>query len=79
MFFGGTDEEARKLNGLVFPHPALIFKVAGRDLFVRAVATSSRPSPETPMKTAPYWNTDARVCAGSMRVPETSDVASIPQ
>jgi PRTRC genetic system protein B len=79
MFFGGTDEEARKFNGLLFPHPALIFKVAGRDLFVRAIATSSRPTPETPMKTAPYWNTDARVCAGSMRVPDTSDVASIPQ
>jgi hypothetical protein len=30
MFFGGVDEEARKLNGLLFPHPALIFKVAGR-------------------------------------------------
>jgi PRTRC genetic system protein B len=79
MFFGGTDEEARKLSGLLFPHPALIFKVAGRDLFVRAVATNSRPRPETRLKTAPYWNTDARVCAGSMRVPETSDVASIPQ
>ncbi|MGB9487626.1 MAG: PRTRC system protein B [Terriglobia bacterium] len=80
MFFGGTDEEARKLNGLVFPHPALIFKVAGKDLFVRAVATNSRPSPETPLKTAPYWNTDSRslVCAGSMRVPESSDIASIP-
>jgi PRTRC genetic system protein B len=79
MFFGGTDEEAQKLNGLLFPHPALIFKVTGRDLFVRAVATSSRPSPETPMKTAPYWNTDSRglVCAGSMRVPESSDIASI--
>ena len=80
MFFGGTDEEARKLNGLLFPHPALIFKVAGKDLFVRAMATNSRPSSETPMKTAPYWNTDARglVCAGSMRVPESADIASIP-
>ena len=45
MFFGGTDEEARKINGLVFPHPALIFKVAGKDLFVRAMATTSRPRP----------------------------------
>jgi PRTRC genetic system protein B len=80
MFFGGIDEEARKINGLLFPHPALIFKVAGRDLFVRAVATSSRPSPETPLKTAPYWNTDSRglVCVGSMHVPESSDIASIP-
>jgi len=80
MFFGGVDKEARKLNGLVFPHPALIFKVAGKDLFVRAMATASRPGPETPLKTAPDWNTDSRglVCAGSMRVPESSDIASIP-
>jgi PRTRC genetic system protein B len=80
MFFGGTDQEARKLNGLVFPHPALIFKVLGKDLYVRAMATTSRPGPETPLKTAPYWNTDSRglVCAGSMRVPESSDSASIP-
>ena len=80
MFFGGTDKEARKINGLVFPHPALIFKLLGKDIFVRALATTSRPSPDTPLKTAPYWNTDARglVCAGSMRVPESSDIASIP-
>src|ERR1039457_6316624 len=43
MFFGGVDEKGRKLNGLLFPHPPLIFKVEGRDLFVRAVATNSRP------------------------------------
>jgi PRTRC genetic system protein B len=80
MFFGGTDAEARKLNGLVFPHPGLIFKVAGKDLFVRATAVTSRPGPDTPLKTVPYWNTNSRglVCAGSMRVPESSDIASIP-
>jgi PRTRC genetic system protein B len=80
MFFGGTDQEARRINGLVFPHPALVFKVLDKNLFVRAVATSSRPRPETHLKTAPYWNTDSRglVCAGSMRVPESSDIASIP-
>jgi PRTRC genetic system protein B len=79
MFFGGTDQEARRINGLVFPHPALVFKVLDKNLFVRAVATSSRPRPETHLKTAPYWNTDSRglVCAGSMRVPESSDIASI--
>jgi PRTRC genetic system protein B len=45
---------------------------------VRAVAESSRPSAQTPLKTAPYWNTDVRVCPGSMRVPDSCDVASIP-
>jgi PRTRC genetic system protein B len=79
MFFGGVNEEGRKLNGLLFPHPPLIFKVIGRDLFVRAISASSRPSSKTPMKTAPYWNTDNRVCPGSMRVPDTFDVGSIPQ
>jgi PRTRC genetic system protein B len=80
MFFGGTDQEARQINGLVFPHPALVFKVVSKDLFVRALAITSRPGPETPLKTAPYWNTDSRglVCAGSMRVPESSDIASTP-
>jgi PRTRC genetic system protein B len=80
MFFGGTDQEARKLNGLVFPHPALIFKVMGKDLLVRAMAATSRPGPKTHLKTAPYWNTDSHglVCAGSMRVPESSDITSIP-
>jgi PRTRC genetic system protein B len=80
MFFGGTDREARKLNGLLFPHPGLVFKVVGKDLYVRAIATISRPTPETPLKIAPYWNTDSRglVCAGSMRVPESCDIASIP-
>ena len=37
MFFRGVNEEGRKLNGLLFPHPALIFKVAGWDLFVREI------------------------------------------
>jgi PRTRC genetic system protein B len=73
MFFGETDQEAQKIKGAVFPHPALVFKVMGKDLFVRAMATASRPCPETRLKTAPYWNTDSRglVSAGSMRVPES--------
>ena len=79
MFFGGTDQEARKLNGLVFPHPALSSKLRART----SLCGQRRylpAGPETTLKTAPYWNTDSRglVCAGSMRVPESSDIASIP-
>jgi hypothetical protein len=31
MFFGGTDQMASDLNGAIYPHPALVFKVADRE------------------------------------------------
>ena len=79
MFFGGVDTEARELDGGTYPHPALVFKVTRRELFVRALETDERPTGETPLKTAPYWNCDAagRVCLGSMRVPDETTVESI--
>jgi PRTRC genetic system protein B len=80
MFFGEADAEARKLNGKVFPHPALVFKVRGRELYVRALGSNVRPEAMTPLKTAPYWNVageDGRVCLGTARAPEDASVASI--
>ena len=72
MFFGGGTDEAAKLNGHMYPHPPLVFKIWGRDLFVRALAGDTRPLAETRLMTAPYWNVDSRscVCQGSMQVPE---------
>ncbi len=79
MFFGGVDPEASALDGGTYPHPALVFKVTHRELFVRALERDERPTGETPLKTAPYWNCDAagRVCLGSMRVPDDTTVESI--
>jgi PRTRC genetic system protein B len=80
MFFGEADDEARKLNGLNFPHPPLVFKVRGREVFVRALEKNIRPQANTPLKTAPYWNTagdDGRVCLGTTRAPESASVGSI--
>src|SRR3989442_11390798 len=37
MVFGGAEEEARKLHGLVFPQPRLLFNGAGKKLYVRAL------------------------------------------
>lgn len=72
MFFGDGDAKARDLNGKMFPHPALVFMIRGRELFVRALGENCRPKADTCLKNAPYWNTDAkgRVCLGSMRVPD---------
>jgi PRTRC genetic system protein B len=80
MFFGEADEEAGRLNGLNFPHPPLVFKVGGRELFVRALGKNTRPRVDAPLKTAPYWNTagdDGRVCLGSTHAPESTSVESI--
>jgi PRTRC genetic system protein B len=71
MFFGEGNAETKKLNGKMYPHPALVFLIHGRELFVRALAEDRRPTADTRLKNAPYWNTDphGRVCLGSMRVP----------
>jgi PRTRC genetic system protein B len=79
MFFGEGNAEAKKLNGKVYPHPALVFMIHGRELFVRALSEGRRPRANTRLRNAPYWNTDAhgRVCLGSMRVPEEVSAASL--
>jgi len=79
MSFSGTDPGAEQLNGKVYPHPALVFLISGQELFVRALAENTRPSAETPLKNAPYWNTDAGalVCQGDMRVPDEVAVSTI--
>ena len=80
MFFGGADEGARKLNGRMFPHPSLVFRVCDRELFVRALESDARPETDTRLKTAPYWNVagdSGRVCLGTVRAPDSTSVDSM--
>jgi len=82
MFFSGGTEEAAKLNGRMYPHPPLVFKVCRHELFVRALQHDARPNANTPLKNAPYWNTDGSrglVCAGTMRIPEEMTADSISE
>jgi PRTRC genetic system protein B len=81
MFFGGGSPEAERLNGRIYPHPPLVFKIEGREMFVRALAGNRRPTAVTPLMTAPYWNcgSDGRVCLGSSRVPDEMSVDLIDQ
>ena len=80
-FFSEADEAARKLNGKFFPHPPLLFKVRGRELYIRALARNARPEAGTSLMAAPYWNVaggDGRVCLGTARAPEEASVVSMP-
>ena len=79
MFFENTEGKAQRLNGKVFPQPALVWRVAQGDLKIRALCENRRPKAETALAVAPFWNLsdDGRVCLGSMRCPETASVTSI--
>ena len=44
------------MNGKLYPHPPLLFKACGSHLWVRALAKDERPTAETKLCMAPYWN-----------------------
>lgn len=81
MFFSDRSEDPllRKMNGRRYPHPPLLFKASGSHLWIRALERSERPTPETRMCMAPYWNSyDNRVvCTGSMNIPREKSVGAI--
>jgi PRTRC genetic system protein B len=81
IFFAAHDADAYKLNGKRLPQPALVWKVSGRDLCVRALSENHRPTAVTQLMVAPYWNVDGETgwtCQGSMRSPDEFGVNSIP-
>lgn len=53
MFFGAGDPKTKNLNGKTHPHPALVFVIRGRELFVRALAENRRPNCNTHLRNAP--------------------------
>jgi PRTRC genetic system protein B len=79
MFFGGADEKAKQISGARFPHPPLVWKVSGRELWVRAMTENGRPTAATALKTAPYYNVSEQglVCQGTMRAPDEIGTAAI--
>ena len=80
MFFAARDEEASGLNGRRLPQPALLWKVSGGDLWVRALAKNKRPEARTNLMIAPYWNVDGETgwtCQGSMHSPEGAGIGAL--
>ena len=69
------------MNGAIFPQPALVWLAMDHSLSIRALKKNRRPAADTKLCVAPYWNVydTGSVCLGSMRAPDASTVASIPQ
>jgi PRTRC genetic system protein B len=82
MFYA-TDKgaELEKLSGKRFPQPALVLRARGGSLDIRALAENMRPTPDTPMYVAPYWNVsdNGSVCLGSTKSPREASVKSLPR
>ena len=78
LFFS-DQSEAVELNAKQYPVPAMVFKVSGGNLSIRALAKDERPTAESKLMTAPFWNCSesAEVCLGTMHVPESSGVDAI--
>lgn len=78
MFFSESAERPH-LNGVVFPHPALVFQAREDELSVWALRDSKRPVASTPLHFAPYWNVsvDGSVCLGSSKRPPSFSVDSL--
>ena len=81
MFFSdrGEDPLLKKMNGRRYPHPSLLFKASGSHLWIRALERSERPTEETRMCMAPYWNCydNGVVCTGTMKIPHEKSVGAI--
>ena len=80
MFFAAHDAEAYRLSGQRFRQPPLVWKVKGKELWIRALLENRRPVAATPLMIAPYWNVDGETgwtCQGSMRSPDEPSVSSI--
>lgn len=76
LFFAAKVEGVRSietLNGKSFPQPPLLMIRRGRVLYVYALKENHRPTAQTPVFVAPYWNmfSKGQMCMGSVTLPAT--------
>ncbi|AIU28361.1 hypothetical protein LV28_18900 [Pandoraea pnomenusa] len=60
-------------------HPPLVFVASHRGWHVFALRTNTRPTPESALFNAPYYNVwqDGRICAGNAQTPKSATPDSI--
>lgn len=77
--FACNDKLIGKASGKT-PHPSLVFGVSSNgDWSVFAIKGNSRPTPETKLWQAPYFNVweSGKICTGSTRVPSGATTEQI--
>lgn len=80
MFYHSKNRpEMEELSGKRYIQPALVFLLSRGSLSIRALADDERPTADTPLFRAPYWNVsdNGAVCLGSTKVPRSARVADI--
>jgi PRTRC genetic system protein B len=80
MFFS-PESDGKTLDGKLYPHPALLFAIRDGHLAVWALAGKTRPTLNTQLFQAPYWNTyeNGEICHGTMATPRSVDVERLRQ
>ena len=71
IFFQTSHSELNAISGKRVRHPHLLFHVSRGNLYVAALADEQRPTLQTNLLRAPYYNVSAegQVCQGSMNGP----------
>lgn len=66
-------------RGEVVPHPGLVFAASSKTWAVWAVKGSQRPTPESALFQAPYFNVwaNGRICQGNVEVPNGTTAEKI--
>lgn len=81
IFFQTSQSELNAMSGKRVRHPHLLFHLSRRNLHVAALPDDRRPTLETDLLRAPYYNVSANghVCQGSMNGPQEIRPESVGQ
>jgi PRTRC genetic system protein B len=81
IFFQTSHSELNAISGRRVRHPHLLFHVSRRNLYVAALPDGQRPTLQSNLLRAPYYNVSAegQVCQGSMNGPRKGKPEAIAQ
>lgn len=81
IFFSTQNDALNAISGQEVMHPPLVFRAQPSNLSVWALGQDKRPTEQTELYRAPYFNIygNGQMCTGSVRLPEQPQPNNIPQ